>query len=554
VKGEMIMLKNIKIGLRLTLGFSLVIVFMIVLIIIGVRQMASDHDNLERIVKENDTRIRLANNMVDNAREVALSVRGLLMRKSSNRPEASINEMRDEYDDKWRNYDQNNAEIKKLILNEDLIGQQLFLELQASADTARQLTAKAIEMAMAGDVNEATDFVFSTDYPSVKRWIKHNHDFILHNEEQSEIFYDEVQTGQERSRKTIFVVGTMAVVLTIMIIIFLTLGITRPLKISVDAANSIVLKDLTIDLSKYKNQRDETGLLLQSFSKMVGALREQIQGIMEGINTLTSSSSEILAATTQVASGAAETASAISETSATVEEVRQAAELSSQKASRVSENAQQVAQVTQTGKIAVEETVNVMHQIQIQMASIANTIVRLSEQSLQIGGIIASVNDVADQSNLLAVNAAIEAAKAGEQGKGFAVVAQEIKSLALQSKQATIQVRNILSEVQKTTSAAVMATEQGSKAVDNGVKQSTQAGESIRLISESVNESVLAATQIVASSQQQVVGMDQVGLAMNNINQAGEESAASMMQAETAAKGLHKLGQNLKHLVEQYKI
>jgi methyl-accepting chemotaxis protein len=554
VKGEMIMLKNIKIGLRLTLGFSLVIVFMIVLIIIGVRQMASDHDNLERIVKENDTRIRLANNMVDNAREVALSVRGLLMRKSSNRPEASINEMRDEYDDKWRNYDQNNAEIKKLILNEDLIGQQLFLELQASADTARQLTAKAIEMAMAGDVNEATDFVFSTDYPSVKRWIKHNHDFILHNEEQSEIFYDEVQTGQERSRKTIFVVGTMAVVLTIMIIIFLTLGITRPLKISVDAANSIVLKDLTIDLSKYKNQRDETGLLLQSFSKMVGALREQIQGIMEGINTLTSSSSEILAATTQVASGAAETASAISETSATVEEVRQAAELSSQKASRVSENAQQVAQVTQTGKIAVEETVNVMHQIQIQMASIANTIVRLSEQSLQIGGIIASVNDVADQSNLLAVNAAIEAAKAGEQGKGFAVVAQEIKSLALQSKQATIQVRNILSEVQKTTSAAVMATEQGSKAVDNGVKQSTQAGESIRLISKSVNESVLAATQIVASSQQQVVGMDQVGLAMNNINQAGEESAASMMQAETAAKGLHELGQNLKHLVEQYKI
>jgi methyl-accepting chemotaxis protein len=178
----------------------------------------------------------------------------------------------------------------------------------------------------------------------------------------------------------------------------------------------------------------------------------------------------------------------------------------------------------------------------------------LSEQSQQIGGIIASVTDVADQSNLLAVNAAIEAAKAGEQGKGFAVVAQEIKSLAQQSKQATIQVRNILSDIQKATSAAVMATEQGSKAVENGVKQSAEAGEAIKKLAESSGKAVEAATQIVASSQQQTVGMDQIGLAMQNINQAGTENASSMVQAEKAAKGLNDLGLKLKLLVEQYKI
>ena len=329
--------------------------------------------------------------------------------------------------------------------------------------------------------------------------------------------------------------------------------IAQPLNRISKIATSIASGDLSVEVSAGE-RKDEVGILNLAFCQMVEKLRGSIKDIIEGVNLLGSSASEILAATTQVASGAAETASAISETTATVEETRQAAELSSQKASRVSENAQQVAQVTQAGQKAVDETITGMHNIQNQMESIANTIVRLSEQSLQIGGIIASVNDVADQSNLLAVNAAIEAAKAGEQGKGFAVVAQEIKSLALQSKQATIQVRNILSEVQKTTSAAVMATEQGSKAVENGVKQSTQAGESIRLLSETVNESVQAATQIVASSQQQLVGMDQVGLAMNNINQAGEESAASMMQAETAAKGLHELGQTLKQLVEQYRI
>jgi len=352
----------------------------------------------------------------------------------------------------------------------------------------------------------------------------------------------------------IFVIfGFVSLLFIILIVILMNKTIAKPLDIISKLASQIASGDLRVAVSP-EERKDEVGMLNLAFSQMQEKLRGSIKEIVEGINLLGSSASEILAATTQVASGSSETASAISETTTTVEEVRQAAQLSSQKAGRVSANSQQISQVTQTGQFAVEETVSGMHLIQNQMESIANTIIRLSEQSQQIGGIIASVNDVADQSNLLAVNAAIEAAKAGEQGKGFAVVAQEIKTLALQSKQATIQVRNILSDVQKATSAAVMATEQGSKAVENGVKQSTQAGESIRQLAQSVNESVQAATQIVASSQQQVVGMDQVSIAMNNINQASAENAASMTQAEKAARDLNDLGQKLKQLVEQYKI
>jgi len=281
---------------------------------------------------------------------------------------------------------------------------------------------KAIEMALEGNVNDATNFVFSTAYPSVQRWIKNNQTFILHSEEHTEIFYTEARAGQEWARKTMYIIGVLAIVLSIMIVIFLTLGITKPLNLSVYVANKIASGDLTVDTSVFEKRKDEVGLLNLAFYQMVEKLRGSIKDIIEGVNLLGSSASEILAATTQVAAGASETASAISETSATVEEVRQAAQLSSQKASRVSENAQQTAQVTQTGQQAVEETIKGMYHIQDQMESVANTIVRLSEQSQQIGGIIASVNDLADQSNLLAVNAAIEAAKAGEQGKGFTVV------------------------------------------------------------------------------------------------------------------------------------
>ena len=271
--------------------------------------------------------------------------------------------------------------------------------------------------------------------------------------------------------------------------------------------------------------------------------------LRDGIALLSSSSAEILATTTQVASGAAETATAVSETTATVEEVKQTAQVASQKAKYVSESAQKVSQVSQTGRKSVEDIIQGMHRIQEQMESIAESIVRLSEQSQAIGEIIATVNDLAEQSNLLAVNAAIEAAKAGEQGKGFAVVAQEVKSLAEQSKQATAQVRAILGDIQKATSAAVLATEQGGKAVEAGVKQSAEAGESIRLLADSVTEAAQAATQIAASSQQQMVGMDQVALAMDNIKQASTQNVAGTKQAEAAAQNLHELGQRLSALI-----
>jgi methyl-accepting chemotaxis protein len=188
------------------------------------------------------------------------------------------------------------------------------------------------------------------------------------------------------------------------------------------------------------------------------------------------------------------------------------------------------------------------------MEAIAESIVRLSEQGQTIGQIIATVEDLAAQSNLLAVNAAIEAAKAGEHGKGFGVVAQEVKSLAEQSRQATDRVRTILGDIQKATTAAVMATEQGGKAVEAGGAQTELAGESIATLAGSVTEAAQAATQIAASSQQQLVGLAQVAGAMENIKQASTQNVASAKQLEVAARNLNDLGQRLKHLAATYTV
>ncbi len=282
------------------------------------------------------------------------------------------------------------------------------------------------------------------------------------------------------------------------------------------------------------------------------SLKQVMVEIQASVNILVPATTDIMSTTAQVASAATETAAAVNETTTTVEEVKQTAQVANHTSNCVSEAAQKTVQVAQGGRMAVDESVTGMIRIQEQMASIADSIMRLSEQSQAIGEIIATVSDLADQSNILAVNAAIEAAKAGEQGKGFSVVAQEVKSLAEQSKEATTQVRAILNDIQKATNAAVLAMEQGNKAVEAGVRQSREAGEAIRQMGESIEGSAQAALQISASSQQQLMGMSQVSQAMENIKAASEQNVAGVKQVETTMQNLHELGQKLKGLVEQY--
>jgi methyl-accepting chemotaxis protein len=188
----------------------------------------------------------------------------------------------------------------------------------------------------------------------------------------------------------------------------------------------------------------------------------------------------------------------------------------------------------------------------LQVDLIADAMVRLSEKSQSISSIIASVDDLAKQSNLLAVNASIEAARAGELGRGFGIVAQEVKHMAEQSKQATAQVRAIIAEMQQATNAAAMATELGGKAVDAALQQSGRAGESISVLAASVLESSHAAAQISASSQQQLAGVDQVAEAMGSIRDACEDHLVGIKKVEAAVNRLNEIASMLQRLVNKY--
>lgn len=357
----------------------------------------------------------------------------------------------------------------------------------------------------------------------------------------------------ERAQATLVATNIIAILIGLALVVGLDRIIATPLRHATSIAQQIATGDLTVNVPPSKSL-DEVGQLLRALDSMVTAWKQLMKETNTGIVTLSAAASEILAGTMQASTGASETAAAVSETTATVEEVKQTALLASQKARMVSDAAQHSAQTADAGRLAIESGMEGMQTVQQQMQSIAETIVHLSERSQAIGEIIVAVGGLAEQSNLLAVNAAIEAAKAGDYGRGFAVVAQEVKDLADQSRQATKQVRVLLGDIQKAISAAVMTTEQGARAVANGVEQTTAAGDAIKMLSESITDAAQAAAQIAASSQQQLAGMDQVALAMENIKQVSVENAAGSKQSEMSARNLHELGQKLKQMSERFKL
>jgi hypothetical protein len=267
------------------------------------------------------------------------------------------------------------------------------------------------------------------------------------------------------------------------------------------------------------------------------------------VGALAATTSEMLAVVAQVAASAVQTATAISEAATTVDEVRQTSLLASQKATAVADESKRAEDVAEAGRRSVADTLEGMGHIQQDMGVVADSVLRMSEQSDSVGQIMETVNTISEQSALLAVNAAIEAAGAGEYGKGFGVVAEEIKNLAGGSKQSVTQVRTILTDVEKATTAAVMATEQSSRTIDLGVSQATESSVAIDALAENVAAAAQSAMQIVASSQQQLVGMDQIAEAMNSIDQAGAQNAAGARQLQEGVQHIEVLSADLSDMV-----
>lgn len=420
-------------------------------------------------------------------------------------------------------------------------------------DYVRARDNELIPLIASGRLDEARNLMSGAQHQKLEKIYDLGQQLVAHTDKRIHAGMEQSASTLQALRERIFYCSLVLVLVSGLLAWLLSRHIAQPLWRLTGWAEQIGRGEIPRDIPSSARQ-DEVGRLAMAFVNMSRYLRDLVQELNEGISVLATASEEILAVTTQVASGTQETATAISEIATTVEEVKQTAVLSGTKSQAVTESAERTRQVAQVGRQSVEETLKGMSQIRAQMQAVAESVMRLGEQSQTIGEIVASVNDLAEQSNLLGVNASIEAVKAGEAGKGFSVVAQEVKTLAEQSKQATAQVRSILGDIQKAMTRAVMQAEEGSKSVESGYERAQVSGETIRSLSSSIEESSEMAVQIAVTSQQQMIGMDQIGTAMENIRQASQDNVGGTRQVDMAARNLHQLGLKLKGLAGQFKL
>lgn len=258
---------------------------------------------------------------------------------------------------------------------------------------------------------------------------------------------------------------------------------------------------------------------------------------------------QIVQATSRQKQSTQNTATAVAETTTTVDEIRQTSEAATQQADQVAQDAETNIATASQAEEAIEHGLEAMQTIRQEVEGIARNILELSEKNLQISEIVQTVNGLAEQSNLLAVNASIEAAKAGEHGRGFSVVAAEVKNLASRSKDATEQIRAILSDIQKSSNAAVMVTEQGVKRVEEGQGLIEELGQTIRALGRVIEDNVDSARQISMTSKQQLAGVEQINQAMESLGESSNESAASAEQLTSASEQVLGVSDALDELV-----
>ena len=256
---------------------------------------------------------------------------------------------------------------------------------------------------------------------------------------------------------------------------------------------------------------------------------------------IASSASEIAASVEQQERTSSQQAASVNETSTTMDELGASSRQSSEQAEAAAAGAQQALSLAEGGTRAVERSLDGMTALREKVDAIADQILRLSEQTSQIGGISGLVSDLANQTNMLALNAAVEAVRAGEHGKGFAVVSGEIRKLADQSKKSAEKINALVADIQTAINSTVMVTDEGTKKVEEGVKIAEETADAFAGVADAVNNVVLNSQQISLNVKQQAVAIQQVVSAMNSLNTGAQENANGISQIKI---GTHQLNES----------
>jgi methyl-accepting chemotaxis protein len=295
-------------------------------------------------------------------------------------------------------------------------------------------------------------------------------------------------------------------------------------------------------------------ILKNSINKMGESVSGILNQVKEAVAATASAANQISSSTEQMAAGAQEQSSQATEVAGAVEQMTKTIYETTKNTGQATEASKNSGKVAKEGGHVVEETIHGMNRIAEVVRKSAETVQALGKSSDQIGEIVQVIDDIADQTNLLALNAAIEAARAGEQGRGFAVVADEVRKLAERTTKATKEIATMIKQIQKDTSGAVESMEEGTKEVEVGKQLAEKAGKSLQEIIHGAEQVLDIVSQVAAASEEQSSAAEQISKNIESISSVTQESASGIQQIAHASEDLNRLTLNLQELISQFKV
>ena len=538
---------DLKISTKLFSAFLIVLILTSVLGILSIARMSSLNRSTRDIVTLDFKGVQYSSDLNTRFSDVRRNALGHIIAKDPDRKAKYERDIADIYkmiEDDERGYQPTIAQ------DED---RRNFETYKSAAAQYRGIQDRVLQLSRAGKTAEAELLILGEGSQTFKAANDALEKMVSWNEKEAESAATESQTLYSSARLWTIGVLVLVIALGLGMALFISRLIGNPLR---DAAEKIKAAeadgDLRIQLEA--NSRDEVGQICAGFNSFLQKLHDAVAMVAGSAEQVASASEEISSSATQMAQSAEtqqsqslQVATAMQEMSSTVLQV-------SDNCNKAADNARKTADAARKGGHVVQDTVTTMRGIAQSSSSTALKIEELGRNSDQIGQIIGVIDDIADQTNLLALNAAIEAARAGEQGRGFAVVADEVRKLAERTTKATKEIAQMIKTIQEETHTAVQAMQSGTRQVDQGVASAEQAGASLDEIIKAAEQVGDMITHIATAATQQSSATEQVNGNMDRITKLVRESAAGTQQAAKACQDLSNLALDLQNMVSRFKV
>lgn len=540
------MLKNMKVGSKLFLGFGTLLVLLVVIVIISLVSMAAIDSSIKDM-RESTMSVKLANTISKELGGLFRNIQAIILHQDIQEKNAE----KERLISARARYGEAMGKLEKMASDET--DRKLIENLKKTIADARDTDNKVIELSMANKNAEAVGLfnkeVANKLIPPIFSAID---DILKHEESKSDEMEKIAEKAYQRARLLLIIASIIAIALGIFIALLLTGNIKKPLSQAVEAMGRMSKGDLTVTVET--DRQDEIGSMLMALHDTAANLKKLIGEIKMTTENLASGSTQLSASSEEISRNMEEQSGRASQIATSSEQMSQTVMDVAKNASSIAESARVASEKAKAGEAAVSKSIVESTAISQTVNASANVMKNLGEKSSQIGEIIGVINDIADQTNLLALNAAIEAARAGEQGRGFAVVADEVRKLAERTAKSTSEIGSMIRSVQDEVSEAIISMDTATKRVDTGVALSTEAGNTLREIVSSVDILQAMVQQIASATEEMSSVAEHISGDVQSIANGAKEISTGATQIAQTSSDIARQGSNLQASVLQFQV